>query len=240
MKGRFTLLSFDLDGTLVDTAAEIAEAVNRTLAALGLPPQSGESVRRRIGAGTRELLLGVLRDLAASEPTADRVARVDRDDALRRFDGHYAETAGTCCLPYPHAVETLDRLRRDGVRLACVTNKEMRFTAPVLAACRLDRGFDLVIGGDSLPVKKPDAGVLRHAMRVFGAPADATAHVGDSRIDVDAARNAGVAAWAVPYGYNGGDPIESAGPDRVFAHLGEVADAVLGLPTAADRTLRSP
>jgi len=65
-------------------------------------------------------------------------------------------------------------------------------------------------------------------MRVLGARAEATAHVGDSRIDVEAARNAGAAAWVVPYGYNGGDPIEAAGADRLFAHLGEVADAVLG------------
>ncbi|HSC62329.1 MAG TPA: HAD-IA family hydrolase [Caldimonas sp.] len=225
MTGRFTLVSFDLDGTLVDTVTEIAEAVNRTLAELGLPRQAGDAVQRRIGAGTRELLLTLLRDLGREQGA---VEGLDRDDALRRFDVHYAATAGTCCLPYPHVADALDRLRRGGVRLACVTNKEMRFTTPVLGACGLDRAFDLIVGGDSLTVKKPDGDVLRHVMRVLRARAEATAHVGDSRIDVEAARNAGVAAWAVPYGYNGGDPIEASAPDRLFAHAGEVADTVLG------------
>ena len=229
MTGRFTLVSFDLDGTLVDTAVEIAEAVNRTLAELGLPRQGGESVRRRIGAGTRELLLTLLRDLGR-----DAAAAVDRVDALRRFDHHYAATAGSCCQPYPYVADALERLRRGGVRLACVTNKEMRFTAPVLAACRLDGAFNLVVAGDSLPVKKPDRAVLQHVMRTIDAGVEATAHVGDSRIDVEAARNAGVAAWVVPYGYNGGNPIEAAAPDRLFAHVGEVADTVLDR-TAAGR-----
>ena len=223
--GRFRLVSFDLDGTLVDTAAEIAEAVNRTLADFGLARRSGDAVRRRIGAGTRELLLAVLRDIDAEGAATDRV---DRNDALRRFDGHYAATAGTVCRLYPHAADALARLRRGGVLLACVTNKEMRFTAPVLGACGLDRAFDLVVAGDSLPAKKPDASVLRHVMRLLGADPQGTAHVGDSRVDVDAARNAGAAAWWVPYGYHGGQSVEAMAPDRVFAHLGQVADTVLG------------
>ncbi len=109
------------------------------------------------------------------------------------------------------------------MRLACTTNKELRHTERVLAVTGLDGFFDLVIGGDSLAEKKPHRSVLEHVMRTLQSSAARTAHVGDSSIDVQAARNAGVGAWVVPYGYNGGQPIESASPDRVFAGLLDVA-----------------
>jgi phosphoglycolate phosphatase len=218
---RYRLLSFDLDGTLVDTAGEIAEAANRTLEEFGLPCQPGDVIARHIGLGTRELMLGLLRFLAGGHGPA--VDALDRDAVLLRFSHHYAETAGTACRPYPQALQALQVLRQAGLRLACVTNKEERFSRIVLAACGLAGAFDLLVGGDSLDARKPDARVLRHVIEVFDATAATTAHVGDSRIDVEAARNAGVAAWAVPYGYNGGEPIERANPDRLFRDLGEVA-----------------
>ena len=113
------------------------------------------------------------------------------------------------------------------MRLACVTNKEARYSERVLVACGLAGAFDLLVSGDTLVAKKPDPLVLQHVMNTLGATRESTAHVGDSRIDVEAARNAGVAAWAVPYGYNRGEPIERARPDRIFRDLGAVADLVL-------------
>ena len=225
---RYALVSFDLDGTLVDTAAEIAEAANRTLDELGLRRESEAAIARLIGAGTRELMLALLRAVPGGAEIGADAAR--RDEALGRFALHYDATAGSRCVAYPSARVALDRLRRGGVRLACVTNKEERFSGRVLAACGCGDAFDLVIGGDTLPVKKPDAGVLEHAMRALGVEPDATAHVGDSRIDIEAARNAGVSAWAVPYGYNGGEPVAACHPDRMFRDLGEVADLVLVAP----------
>ena len=103
----------------------------------------------------------------------------------------------------------------------------------MLQASQLDSCFDLVVGGDSLPRKKPDGSVLRHVASALYAGAGRLAHVGDSQLDVDAARNAGVTAWAVPYGYNAGQPIEDAHPDRVFADLGEVANHVIAVRAAA-------
>jgi phosphoglycolate phosphatase len=222
---RYTLVCFDLDGTLVDTAGEIAEAANRTLHDFGLPGRSVAEVTSLIGAGTRELMLGLLRE--ATAPHAEDEPAIDGEAVLRRFAEHYARTAGTSCRTYPGAAQTLARLRRAGIRLACVTNKERRYSDSVLDACGFEHAFDLLVAGDTLPVKKPDARVLRHVMNFFDATPEGTVHVGDSRVDAEAARNAGVACWLLPHGYNAGEPIERARPDRVFPDLGLVADELL-------------
>jgi phosphoglycolate phosphatase len=132
------------------------------------------------------------------------------------------------CAPYEGAREALGRLTEAGVQLACVTNKEIRHARRVLEVTRLDHYFPLTIGGDSLPQKKPDASVLQYVAQFFASTPARLAHVGDSSTDVQAARNAGVAAWAVPYGYNGGAPIADANPERIFASLLEVAEQVIG------------
>jgi phosphoglycolate phosphatase len=110
-----------------------------------------------------------------------------------------------------------------GLRLACVTNKEHRHASRVLAATRLAPFFSLTVGGDSLPHKKPHPSVLRYVVETLQGQPPLAGHVGDSHIDVEAARNAGVAAWAVPYGYNGGAAIADANPERIFATLLDLA-----------------
>lgn len=212
----YRILSFDLDGTLIDTAGEIADAVQRALDDAGLPPPSVEEVTIRIGAGARALLAGLV----------DGTGR-DVDRVLQRFMHHYTAVAGRTCRPYPGVADALARLRSAGLQLACVTNKGSGFSKRVLAGCGLGGAFDLLVGGDTLAVKKPDARVLGHVLQVLGGDAATTAHVGDSRTDVAAARNAGIAAWTVPYGYNGGEPVASAKPDRMFDDLTAVADFVL-------------
>ena len=123
------------------------------------------------------------------------------------------------------------------MRLACVTNKELRHARPVLLAARLDNLFELVVGGDSLPQKKPHSSVLRYVVETLNGDTRRAAHVGDSSIDIEAARNAGVAAWAVPYGYNAGVPIADSKPQHIFPGLMEVAEYVLagrsGSPVSA-------
>jgi phosphoglycolate phosphatase len=228
----FDLVSFDLDGTLVDTASEIAEAANRALESHGIARRPAEEVQRLIGGGTRELMLKLLaRAMLATPALADRVRP---EGVLASMDEHYAATTGTTGTPYAGALPALLALKRAGVRLACVTNKEAHHAERVLRAHGLERAFDLVLGGDTLPVKKPDAGVLRHVMRHLRGTAERTAHVGDSRIDVEAARAAGVAAWAVPWGYNAGEPIDTARPDRIFDSLADVARHVLAGVRPAD------
>ncbi len=228
------LICFDLDGTIVDTADEIVEAANRTLASFGLPQQPAEVVVRLIGHGTRELMLGLLRHMAAVSPSV----RVTIESAMPVFDQHYAETTGTTAAPYPGCVEAMTALRRMGLALACVTNKEQRHAERVLAATGLHKHFDLLIGGDTLPQKKPHASVLRTVAQRLGVEdMHRVAHVGDSGIDVQAARNAGARAWAVPWGYNGARPISESAPDLIFERLLAVPEHVLGLQRASGKGL---
>jgi phosphoglycolate phosphatase len=134
---------------------------------------------------------------------------------------------GSQAVPYAGCIEALERLRGAGLKLACVTNKESVHARRVLEVTRIHSYFDLLVGGDTLPQKKPHASVLQHVASVFGTTTARIVHVGDSATDVAAARNAGVAAWAVPYGYNAGLPIAESRPDRLVDSLQTVADQVL-------------
>jgi phosphoglycolate phosphatase len=219
-------ISFDLDGTLLDTASEIAEAANRTLDMHGLERKPPAEIALLIGHGGRTLMLKLLARMLLDEPSlADRVRA---DDVLASFDDNYAMTIGSSSQPYEGAKVALNRLRGYGVRLACTTNKEHRHALRLLQTHGLADAFELVLGGDSLPQKKPHSSVLRHAARLLRVESRNFAHVGDSAVDVEAARNAGIAAWAVPYGFNGGVPIADAKPNRIFGTLTELADYVIG------------
>ena len=221
----YDLICLDLDGTLVDTAAEIAQAVNQALQAHGLARRPPQEVALLIGAGAHALLLRLLeRDRVAAAAVAEVPTT---DTVLATFEHRYADIAGTLCGPYPDCAEALSRLRRAGVLLACVTNKELRHARTVLRNTGLEQHFAVVVGGDSYPRKKPHASVLRAVAAGLGVALTRTAHVGDSAIDVLAAHNAGVTAWAVPYGYNGGVPVADSRPDRMFDTLLQMADWVV-------------
>jgi phosphoglycolate phosphatase len=208
----------DLDGTLLDTAADLAAGVNRMLAGLGLPAVSTDEVKTWVGKGIAMLVRrAIARDLAGD---ADPVLA---ERGLRLFEAAYAEESGRAATVYPGVIEGLSAFRALGLRLACMTNKAERFTRDLLALHRLDGYFEVVACGDTLPRRKPDPlPVLWCCERLHLAPAQVLV-VGDSLNDVQAARAAGCRVFCVPYGYNEGQPVASLDCDRVVATLAEAA-----------------
>jgi len=210
---------YDLDGTLLDTADEIAQAVNLTLNEFGLESVSVDQVRNWIGHGTGWLMKRAWEEQKGS---ADAVSDADWDKVMKRFVHHYEATAGTTSTPFPHVLETLRKARDYGVKQAVVTNKERRFADRILEKHGLTDQFDLIVCGDSLSVKKPNPAVITHCLNTLGATQGESLFIGDSEIDVSTAKAAGVMCWAVPYGYNLGRPISEAMPDRIVPDIREV------------------
>lgn len=224
------LVLFDLDGTLLETAPEIRDAVNATLDSLGLAAVTLEQVERWIGHGTGALLAKALAHATAVPDAHVRTSGL-WNVAQARFAIEYERRCGTNSRVYPRGRETLQALQWLGVRCAIVTNKEESFTRRLLLRHRLRELLDLVVCGDTAPARKPDAAGVHACLREFGVTPQQAVFVGDSRTDVATARNAGVPIWAVDHGYNEGEPIASAGPDRVLAGLGEVLELTAAAST---------
>jgi phosphoglycolate phosphatase len=193
---------FDLDGTLLDTAADIAEALNRALAELGWPPIAPSEVRRMIGRGSPLL---IERAAAFQSRALDEAAKAA---LLERFFHHYGyleESGEFKAEPYAGAAECLRALHEARLRIAVVTNKYERFATGLLKALSLRDWVDCVVGGDSCPRRKPDPLPLLFACEQLGLSPARALMVGDSTNDVQAARGAGIPVICVPYGYNEGE-----------------------------------
>ena len=218
---RWDAIFFDLDGTLVQTSPEIADAVNDTLQHFGWPAAAQAQVDLWIGHGTQELLIQALAQATGQSAEAVRQGPV-LQQALPVFDGHYQARCGTLSQLYPHVRETLGALRLAGCKLAVVTNKEGRYTDTVLKAHQLHSCFDLVVSGDTFPQKKPTPVGINHGLALWQVAPARALFVGDSSIDAATARNAGIAVWLLPYGYNMGEPVQACQPDRVIADVSEL------------------
>jgi phosphoglycolate phosphatase len=212
---------FDLDGTLVETAPEICDAVNDTLRHFALAPVAQQQVNDWIGHGTHSLLVQAL---ASSQGITEAAVRASATlaELAAVFKTHYALRCGTRSQPYPDVLDTLERLRQRGAHLAVVTNKESAYTQTVLDAHALTRYFGAIVCGDTFATKKPSPEGVLACLAQFGVAPSEVLFVGDSSIDVATARNAGVAVWALPYGYNMGQPIASSAPDRLIATIAEI------------------
>lgn len=211
------MVLIDLDGTLVDSVPDLSYCVDAMMRELGLPERGESAVRQWVGNGVERLVQRAL--INAVEGEAD-VADYER--ALPVFMRLYRENTSGRSRLYPGVREGLDFLRRTGFRLGCVTNKAEQFTVPLLRDMGILDDFELVVSGDTLPVKKPDPAPLLYAAEHLGVTPAESLMVGDSRSDVKAARAAGFAIVCMSYGYNHGEDIRNYGPDAVIDRLDQL------------------
>lgn len=211
---------FDLDGTLADTLADIAASTDHVRAGFGLPPLGLAGVRPLVGDGARALIERALGELDG--PASEQAASVEL--GLRRYLEHHEQQCTVHARAYPGVHEHLERLRRAGHPLAVVTNKPVRFARRIVAQLGLDQLLPVVVGGDSLPVRKPDPAPLRVALQSLGQPEDCGTMVGDGEGDLRAGRAAGLGTIACLYGY--GEPLRlrAQRPDLCWQAFGVPAD----------------
>lgn len=211
------LVMFDLDGTLIDSVPDLAAATDQMLVQLGRAPAGVDKVRNWVGNGAPVLVRRALADdIDHQAITAEQEA-----EALAIFMQVYG-TGDSLTTLYPGALETLQSLKVLGLKLALITNKPEKFIPELLAQTHMAEYFDWVVGGDTLPQKKPDPAGLLWVMQQAQVTAQQCLFVGDSRNDVLAAHAAGVACIAVTYGYNYGQPISAENPALVVDDLREL------------------
>ena len=209
---RRNTLVFDLDGTLVDSAPDIAAAVNALFAELSLPEVELPAIRRMIGDGAPILLERALLHVGAGHKAADLMAR---------FSVHYGENAVRLTKVYPEVTETLTALRDAGCRLGVCTNKPIGPTRVLLAAFGLDSLIEAVVGGDSLPQRKPQPEPLLTVIQALVGTPERAVLIGDSAVDLACAEAAGVPAIIIPSGYGMTQP-EATVTAACFADLPDV------------------
>ncbi|WP_374566743.1 phosphoglycolate phosphatase [Nitrosomonas sp.] len=212
------VIMIDLDGTLLNTADDLALSANLMLRDLGMPEQSTETIRSYIGKGIQKLVKRTLTGDLDGEPDAALFAK-----ALPIYEKHYAENLSLNTRPYPGVVEGVKVLQQAGFRLACITNKAEAFTIPLLKATGLYDQFEIVLSGDSLPRKKPDPMPLTHICKHFDAQPHEALLIGDSLNDAIAARAAGCHVFCVTYGYNEGRNVYELDCDAIVESLVDAA-----------------
>lgn len=209
---KFKSVTFDLDGTLLDTVGDLTEACRRMMLDLDLPPCSEAEIRSFVGQGMLVLVRRCLDQ--GCEPAAGQMER-----AVAAFQLHYAAVNGENTRFFSGVCEGLAAWYATGLPLAIVTNKPEAFTLPLLEKTGLARYFRSVVGGDTTPQRKPHPAPLLHACAALGVdPAD-NLHIGDSRHDIETARNAGCTVYCVPYGYNEGEAVRAEDCDALVADL---------------------
>ena len=212
---------FDLDGTLVDSAPDLTAALNVALADAGRPAVELAAVRHLIGHGARSL---IARGLALSGGGSE--AEVER--ALPVLLAHYADHIADATRPYPGCEAALDRLAARGMTLAICTNKAIALSQALLAALGWTGRFAANLGGDSLPVRKPDPAPLLATIAAAGGDPASTVYVGDTSVDVATARAAGVPVIVCAFGF-ADCPVHELGGDAVIDDFAGLDAAIAGL-----------
>ena len=211
----------DLDGTMLDTAQDLHITVNRMRADLGLAPLDLPTVVSFVGKGAENLVRSALRIDFPEDQVDSRFSQ-----AMALFETHYHDVNGEFATVYPEVHEGLQAMRAKGLRLACVTNKPLAFTLPLLKKTGLFDYFEIIYGGDSFAKKKPDPMQLLQVCADFGLTPREVVAIGDSVNDAQAARAAGCFVLNVPYGYNHGQAIQDVDSDGIVSSLLQAAHLI--------------
>ncbi|ATN34680.1 phosphoglycolate phosphatase [Rhizobium sp. ACO-34A] len=212
---------FDLDGTLVDTAPDLVESLNHTIAVANLEPVTYADLTNLVGQGARVMIARAFA-LRGTPLSDDELPAL-----LDRFIDHYKAHMPGESRPFPGLLAALDRLTEAGFNLAVCTNKLEELALPLIEKLDMAHYFKAIAGGDTFAVRKPDPGHLTSTIERAGGDPRLAVMVGDSDNDILAARNAEIPSIAVPFGYSH-EPIESLGADRLIRHFDELDAELIG------------
>jgi phosphoglycolate phosphatase len=210
---------FDLDGTLIDTLGDLMGSINRMLNDLGRPPLDKETVASIIGNG---IPVTVHRCLTATHPNRQPPDEKLHAEGIRLVHEHYADEMFKTTALYPNVAETLEHFKDK--RKAVVTSKEARFTHLMLDHFGIARHFDAIVGGDTVPARKPDPWPVREAIKLLGGAAGDAVMIGDSENDVIAGRGAGARTCAACYGYRTAEQLRVTSPDVMINRFDELRE----------------
>jgi phosphoglycolate phosphatase len=212
-------LIFDLDGTLVDTAPDLTAATNHALSLIGRRPISNAEARNLVGHGSRAL---IIRGCEATGGAVD-------EDTVKRlniaFLEYYADNIAGHSVVFSGLVDVLDRARSAGLKLGVCTNKVERLSYKLLAELKMAEYFGAVVGGDTLPIMKPDPAPYREVATRLGVNVANTIMFGDSETDILTAQNTGVPVVAVTFGYTP-HPVQTYNPTHVINHYDQAWDII--------------
>ncbi|MCK5896713.1 MAG: phosphoglycolate phosphatase [Cocleimonas sp.] len=215
------LVMIDVDGTLVDSVPDLAWCVDETMKELGLPVRGESIVRQWVGNGVIRLVeRAIANDLDAEHDKALF------EKGMPIFNALYADNNAKRSGLYTGVKEGLAYLKSLDLKVGCVTNKDERFTVPILTDLGIIDEFEIIISGDTLAKKKPDPLPLLHAAQQLGVDPQHSLMLGDSKSDVKAARAANFAIICMSYGYNHGEDIHHYNPDSVIDSMVELRDLV--------------
>ena len=219
------LLIFDFDGTLIDSVPDLADATNAMLTTLGKAPYPIETIRNWVGNGSKMLVERAL--VGKIEVLEGELIQEETDHAEQVFFDAYKNLSGNKTVAYPDVDSGLKKLKAAGFTLALVTNKPIRFVPKILQSFGWQDLFSEVLGGDSLPVKKPDPAPLLHVCEALNVTPAQAVMIGDSRNDILAGQNANMDTLGLSYGYNYGQDIRELNPTVAFDDFAALVDYLL-------------
>jgi phosphoglycolate phosphatase len=217
-------LIFDFDGTLIDSVPDLADAANIMLGQLGKPSYPIDTIQEWVGNGSRML---VERALSGSIEVDPHLSDAEIEAAERLFFDAYAAHDTSKTSAYPDVETGLKQLTDAGFTLALVTNKPIRFVPDILASLGWTSYFAMVLGGDSLSVKKPDPAPLLHVCETLQFDPTQALMIGDSINDIQAGKRANIDTVGLSYGYNYGKDIRDSQPNQAFDSFKALLDWVL-------------